>query len=251
MAHALPLSEHQSVQPAVKRTILALRSDAMAAEPGTLIGAEEDLIKRYGVSRPTLRQAAGLVVQEQLLKVRRGVGGGYFADRPTFTAVAHMAAVFLQSRHTSLEEILLAIEPIRVSLVRLAAANEDRKIKQQWSELLEEERDPSGDTNAYRAFLRHERQFGELLGMASRNNVLNLFLQTLLELVGASTTRDQDVFIHRPERVSEAAERRARIIQAIISGDAEIAVLEAQRSARAATAWLVDDLRQAASPTSH
>ena len=43
---------------------------------------ERELESRYGVSRPTLRQAAALVGQEQLLHVRRGVGGGYFARRP-------------------------------------------------------------------------------------------------------------------------------------------------------------------------
>lgn len=69
----------------------ALRNDALRKPEGSLIGSEEELVERYGVSRPTLRQAASLVAQEQLVHVRRGVGGGYFTRRPDSHSVAHMA----------------------------------------------------------------------------------------------------------------------------------------------------------------
>lgn len=238
---ALPQSEH--VQPAVRRTIISLRADSLAIEPNTLLGAEDDLIKRYGVSRPTLRQAAGLVVQEQLLKVRRGVGGGYFADRPTVTAVAHMAAVFLQSRNTSMQEILLSIEPIRVELVRLSALNDDPTARAAWESFLEDEHEAEP---SYRGFLKRERQFGDLLGQAGQNSVLNLFLQTVLELVATSVRRDNDLFVDRPDRVKQATARRVRIIQSILAGDPEIAVLEARRWAKASSAWLAEDRAEAA-----
>ena len=116
-------------QSAVAKTILLLRADAEKHQDGELIGSEEELLTRYGVSRPTLRQAAALVAQEQLVKVRRGVAGGYFATRPTVSAVSHMAAIYLQTRSTSMEEMLHGVELIRSDMVRLAAEGTDQANK--------------------------------------------------------------------------------------------------------------------------
>src|SRR5579885_2375590 len=71
----------------------ALRGAALACADGERIGSEEDVLERIGVSRPTLRQAARLLESEELLVVRRGVKGGFFARRPTTDAVARMASV--------------------------------------------------------------------------------------------------------------------------------------------------------------
>ena len=48
-----------------------IREDVFQLADGAFLGSEEDLILRYNVSRPTLRQAAGLIIQEQLLVARR------------------------------------------------------------------------------------------------------------------------------------------------------------------------------------
>ena len=90
---------------ALRQAVEALREESLQCAEGELIGSEDDLLARHKVSRPTLRQAAALVASEQLLQVRRGVGGGYIARRPTGRAVTHMAAIFLRSRGASLDEI--------------------------------------------------------------------------------------------------------------------------------------------------
>src|SRR5437899_1878308 len=99
---------------AVRRVARALRTEVLKCEDGQLIGSEEDLVERYKVSRPTLRQAVALVAEEQLLTVKRGVGGGYFARRPDAKAVVHMTAIYLHSRSAKVEEIIRALEPIRI-----------------------------------------------------------------------------------------------------------------------------------------
>src|ERR1700742_5135849 len=87
---------------AVRQVVEGLRAQSLQCAEGEMLGSEDDLLARYRVSRPTLRQAAALVTQEQLLQVRRGVRGGYIARRPTSRAVAHMAAIYLRTRDTSL-----------------------------------------------------------------------------------------------------------------------------------------------------
>jgi len=52
----------------------------LAAKEGALIGSEESLIADLGVSRSTLRQAARLLEREGLLRVKRGINGGYYGQ---------------------------------------------------------------------------------------------------------------------------------------------------------------------------
>jgi DNA-binding FadR family transcriptional regulator len=47
-------------------------------EPGDRIGREEDLVERFGVSRPTVREAVRLLASSHLVRVSKGPGGGIF-----------------------------------------------------------------------------------------------------------------------------------------------------------------------------
>jgi len=240
---AVPLNAGQSV---VLSSVARLRRDALACDEGTLVGSEEELLLRYNVSRPTLRQAAVIVAQEQLIRVRRGVGGGYIATRPHFSAVAHMAAIFLQTKGTKLREILTAIEPIRVELVRLAALHADADARAQMQEFLDTDEHRREEGYSYRYFLWAERRYAELLGSASRSTVLNLFLQILLDLVGILPA-EEDILVGRVERIAQSSAQRQRVLRAVLVGDVEIALLEARRAARN-TEWMLQD-NSAAKPS--
>ena len=60
----------------VDRTASALADLSLAGESGRFLGSEDELLLRFGVSRPTLRQAAKMVANDRLITVRRGTGGG-------------------------------------------------------------------------------------------------------------------------------------------------------------------------------
>lgn len=225
---------------AVQRTLLLLREDAERLEDGTLIGSENELLARYGVSRPTLRQAAALVAQEQLVRVRRGVSGGYFAARPTAGAAANMAAIYLRSRATGIAEMMHAAELVRRDMVRLAAESQDGETKAELALWLEQnEANPAGDGDL-EGFRHAERAYSRFLDRLSGNNVLALFLDILLELL-AMPRSDGPTTFERPERRALATEGRGRIIRAIGAGDAEVAVQEADRMARQIADWVAED----------
>ena len=231
---------------AVAKVVRRLREHALSTEAGQLLGSEDQLVETYGVSRPTLRQAAALVAQEQLLMVRRGVGGGYFARRPDTQAVAHMAAIYLQARSTTLGEIIKAIEPIKVEMAALASANRDPAMLEQWREFQERDRQVESE-GGYREFLRSEREFSRLLGVACGNNVLELFVLTLYEFC-ASIRREEDVYRDHPERVHDYWSRRQALVSAILLGDSEMAALTASRCARMVTDWMVEDVARQRHP---
>lgn len=85
-----------------------VRSIVMECEPGTLLGSEEDLVTRLGCSRATVRQVARLLEREGLLKVRRGLNGGYFAARPDAGTIEATVAAYLD---------MLDVDPLDTTLM--------------------------------------------------------------------------------------------------------------------------------------
>lgn len=225
---------------AVRKAVHALRAAVIGCADGELLGSEEDLILRLGVSRPTLRQAAALVAQEQLLTVRRGAGGGYFARRPDGMAVAHMTAVYLQAHEASLEEIVAAVKPIRVELAKLASRNSDPEAKERLRAFLEREREDDADPFPYKLFLRREREFCKILGGMSGNKVLSLYLEILYDFA-SMIGRDRDLYLNRAERVAEYRSKRNLMAEAILDGDEELAVLSARRCTMDVASWILED----------
>ena len=226
---------------AVAQAAQALRAFALSKQDGDFLGSEADLIGQFGVSRPTLRQASAQVLQENLINIRRGVGGGYFARLPDSMTVSRIAALYLQSRDANLEEITRAMKPLRIEIAVLATENSDPQARQELRDFLNREQNATADTeHGYRAFLKSEREFGRLLGRMSGNGVLTLFLSILYDFA-ALLRRGEDVLLHRPDRVASYREHRARMGHAILDGDAEIAAVATRRCSELISEWLKED----------
>ena len=223
----------------VRHVADAIRRDALQLAENEFLGSEDELILRHSVSRPTLRQAAALVAQENLLVVKRGVGGGYFVRRPDSMAVAHVAAVYLRSRRTSVEDIVRAFAPLRIEVAKLAARSTDEVARNRMREFLEAERGRESVTLG--EFARVEREFGRLMFDLCGNQVISLFLEILYDC-GALLSPDEDIFRNRPDRVEEYREKRLKLAAALIDGDEEIAVVAATRLASSSAEWMMQDL---------
>lgn len=227
---------------AVSRVAEQFRNDVMRLEDGELLGSEDALLARYKVSRPTLRQAASLVAQEQLMTIRRGVGGGYFARQPDAKAVSRMAALYLKVHRAELTEIISAFLPLRVEMARLASHCEDAALREKLLAFLEREREIDADPH-FRDFLSGERRFHQLLGDMAGNRALSLFLEILLDLA-AMVDREEDMYRAHPERVSALRQERNRLARAILESDEEMSVLVARRCAKISHEWLLADIEK-------
>lgn len=239
--NSLGRKSEKAANSALTQAADALRAYAMSRGDGEFLGSEEEMIERFGVSRPTFRQACAQVVQENLIAVRRGVGGGYFARVPTSMSVSRIAALYLQSRTAGLEEIIHAMKPIRVEIAVLAARNRDPEALERLRSFLaaEEETDKAGD-HSYREFLRTERAFGRLIGEMSGNSVLTLFLNILYDFT-AVMRRDEDVLLNRPTRVETYRELRLRMARAILDGDEDYAIVSTRRCSDVVSDWMRED----------
>jgi len=106
-----------------------LRSIVLAAKEGALLGSEEDLIARLEVSRSTVRQVARLLEREGLLRVRRGINGGYFAARPDVHTIESTVSAYLEMFDTDIEDVFAIASVLWVEVMRKAAARRTQEAR--------------------------------------------------------------------------------------------------------------------------
>jgi DNA-binding FadR family transcriptional regulator len=146
-----------------------LRSKIVRGElkDGDSLPAEGELVTRYSVSRPTLREALRILESEALLTVTRGSRGGPRVHMPDPRLAARHFGLVLQSRGTTLADIYGARLLIEPSCVHLVATTVKRKALTALAEILEQQRDAlaaNDDAQHARASARFHRALIELTG---------------------------------------------------------------------------------------
>jgi GntR family transcriptional repressor for pyruvate dehydrogenase complex len=160
---------------------------------GESLGHEPDLVARFGVSRPSLREALRILEAEGLVTVVRGVRGGVVVHEPDGRMTARTAALLLQARNVSLADVFEArslVEPIAART--LATMRGKRAAIKELRALISEEEavidDPDAFGIANAAF--HER----LVALAG-NQTLGIVAEMLHEIVAvavAAVSRGED-----------------------------------------------------------
>ena len=188
---------------------------------GELLGHEPELIERFGVSRPSLREALRILEAEGLITVVRGVRGGVRVHQPDHRHAARTAAVVQQSRHVSIADVCEArniIEPAAVRRVvqgrgRKAAAKQLRALIAEQESVIEDP-DAFGQANA--------RFHEELVGLAG-SQTLTILVEMLNEVVTRAVTAVSQVEVNGD---SVATRRRGlrsqhRLATLVEAGDAD------------------------------
>lgn len=85
---------------------------------------EELLLDRFGVSRPSLREALRILETEGLVQVRRGKVGGATVRRPTAESAAYHLGLVMQSEGAQLSDLAAARLVIEPACTEIAALNE-------------------------------------------------------------------------------------------------------------------------------
>ncbi|MET0147025.1 MAG: FCD domain-containing protein [Ilumatobacteraceae bacterium] len=162
-----------------------LREDALAiGREDVLLGSEDELARRTGVSRPTLRQALRILEYEELLSPRRGVKGGIYTRTPGVGAVAGAASAYLRAHHATLDQSNVASGVVSGELAKIAATTatvEDRAGLVAWVDAYQA-RDRSDEA---RWMLPIVLEFGRRVGDLAGNETLKLFSAVLHEFAYA------------------------------------------------------------------
>lgn len=192
-------------------------------DEGDSLGNEPDLIERFGVSRPSLREALRILEAEGLISVVRGVLGGVVVHRPDQRQTARSAAVVLQARNVPLADVFEARTIIEPAAVRLIAASRGRKgAARRLRELISDQEEAIDDPEAFGA--ANARFHEQLVGMAG-NQTLLIVYEMLNEVVARAVTAvsqadGADGSVATRRRGVRSQRRLADLIE---SGDAEAA----------------------------
>jgi len=193
-------------------------------EEGDSLGHEPDLIERFGVSRPSLREALRILEAEGLITVVRGVLGGVVVHQPDHRQAARTAAVVLQHRNVSLADVFEARTIIEPAAVRLLAQRRGRKAAAtKLRDLIVAEEAVLPDPAAFGvANARFHEGLVELAGnqtLAIVAEMLNEVVSRAVTAVGQAST-DVDESITTRRRGIRSQQRLADLIEA---GDADAA----------------------------
>jgi DNA-binding FadR family transcriptional regulator len=198
-----------------------------ALSEGESLGREPELVQRFGVSRPSLREALRILEAEGLISVVRGMLGGVVVHAPGTRLTARTAALVLQARNVPLADVQEArtlLEPAAVRVIaslrsRRAAAAALRRLIDEQAQVIE---DPE-------AFGRANARFHERLVASAGNQTLAIVAEMLNEILARAVTAAAK---KGPTRDSVATRRRG-----IRSQERLVALIEAGRASEAEAHW--------------
>jgi GntR family transcriptional repressor for pyruvate dehydrogenase complex len=95
---------------------------------GAMLPPESELMERFGVSRPTLREAFRVLESESLIQVQRGVRGGARVTSPTRETLARYAGLILEYEGVTLRDVFDARATLETPMVIQLAKDRNPKV---------------------------------------------------------------------------------------------------------------------------
>jgi GntR family transcriptional regulator, transcriptional repressor for pyruvate dehydrogenase complex len=219
----------------VEAVAKALAAELAPLADGSFLGSEDEISRRFGLSKPTLRQAARLLEHRELLVVKRGVNGGYYARRPSANAVAAAAAAYLMTRGTSHRQIIQFAQMYNVETARLAAGSRDEALREALASVVERADGEDPERQSAVAFLSSDDALAGAIVALTENPMLGLVHRIAFD-VGALQTRNS--FAEAPQRRVQWRNARLAVARAVLRGDPEQAAAAAEAANSLVTEWL-------------
>jgi DNA-binding FadR family transcriptional regulator len=204
-----------------ERIAASLEADVLRAgwPVGMVIGSEDQLIARYGVGRAVIREAIRLAEHRQVVRMRRGRGGGLVVVEPDVSAVTESLEIFLEYAQADVDDLLEARQVLEGFAAAAAAAAplgaaELHALRQAARDTPECAEAATGSG----APLTHE-----LIADATGNAALSLFVRATASLTDQRCGRPAGTRLGHGPPPGSAQGSHAAIAEAIASGNAELA----------------------------
>jgi DNA-binding FadR family transcriptional regulator len=220
-----------------ERVAAAIEADVVRAgwPVGMVIGSEGELTDRYGVGRAVIREAVRLAEHRQVVRMRRGRGGGLVVVEPDVSAVTESLGIFLDYARASVDDLIEA----RVVLEGFSAATaasspvgaSQIQALRQLAHQVPDCADAPADTGA--------RLIHELVAEATGNAALSLFIRAIASLTDQVTAEAAGNRDSRQPAGQPVRGRHLAIVEAIAAGDGE----QAREQALADMAGLRESVR--------
>jgi DNA-binding FadR family transcriptional regulator len=149
---------------------------------------EEELAERFGVSRPTIREALKRLAAQNLIHTRRGPTGGSFVKKPSIedmsTQLSSMAAVLLTVGEFNLSDIVETRHELervccRLAASRCSAESGMEQLKEMEAELRTQRNPQMTDVE----FCASDVRFHCLIVDATQNPLLRFLVTAMMEIM--------------------------------------------------------------------
>lgn len=185
---AIPVSTTIRVPKAGEMVAAQLRRQIVTGtlKEGDALPSESVLMERYGVSRPTLREAFRILESERIIQVKRGARGGARVMLPDSGTAGRYVGTLLQFRNTPLADVYQArtnLETAAVAgLAQKRTAADIRELKKAVTEgelLLEDAA----------AFTEYDVRFHRLLLQLAGNQTVSVLLDVLFSMIESHNSK--------------------------------------------------------------
>jgi GntR family transcriptional regulator, transcriptional repressor for pyruvate dehydrogenase complex len=208
---------------------------------GDALPTETELMERFGVSRPTLREAIRVLEMESLLRIRRGSRGGALVTAPNPQVAARAVGVLLQLGGVSLRDLHEARTMIEPMAARRIAESKDADGA---IETLRSRNDAARESvRDFKAFPHDSWLFSKGLVEGTGNQTLTLLLQTIADIIELQLTRRYE----RPMLPDEAEEQVRLNLKSVRANDKLLKLLAAGDADGSEAYWTKHMIAAAAS----
>lgn len=190
---------------------------------------EEELSKRYQVSRPTIREALKRLAAKNLVRSKRGPTGGTFVTKPSVAqlsdSLTSAATMLVSLKEVDLDEINAARLELETTCCRLAA---EERTEAQLAALADELERQKNDLITAEDFCASDVRFHRIIADASGNRMLSFVMYAVIEALQPVSNmisyrfRERAVIVDQHNRLLVAlSERDADTACAVLSEQIE------------------------------
>ena len=184
---------------------------------GMMLPPESELMERFGVSRPTLREAFRVLESESLIVVQRGVRGGARVTRPRRETLARYAGLILEYEGVTVKDVYEARVALETPMVRRLAEERDPAVIAELEKVVETEAqlEPGSDT------VDQLTDFHATIARLSGNKTLQIVTDMLHHIVEKANRSLQPTEGARAEQaVRRSAKTHRMVLDHIKAGEA-------------------------------
>jgi DNA-binding FadR family transcriptional regulator len=232
----MALNDTADTRPLMSGSLLRrLREEILSQPTGVSLGTETEIADRFTVGRATLRQAARILEQEQLITVQRGAKGGYVSRRPDVEGLARASTLYLSLRRATLKHLSVASRVLNVEVYRLAAMSDDEEKREKLRRTVDELKASYHRDMSVSEYLRRGEKIRNCILELSDNPFLELFLR-IVYFFGAQLPTS--VFTNAPDRIERMEARQWRVGEAILNREPEVTAALNAEGWRMIESWL-------------
>ena len=198
------------VASALRRTII--RGDIAL---GMMLPPESELMERFGVSRPTLREAFRVLESESLIQIERGVRGGARVHRPRRRTVARYAGLILTYEGVNLEDVYDARTTVEMAIVSELARVRDPDVIAELEKLVAQAEEVATGTE----IVDQLTDFHAAIALLSSNRTLRMISGMIHHVIAQGNRSLRPTSGPDAEQAARSAAKAHRMVLALIKAN--------------------------------